>query len=341
MLPRTDKDLYWQSKEVGMNRRILGVGAVLTAVVLLSVAPLPVAAHTNTIEAVPQVSPDGTVVAESVFVFEDTWLVVHRDDGGEIGEPIGHRAVPTNSLETEVPVDIDADVWESWEGSRSVHLALHHDDGDGEFSPADDPILGTEETTAATRIVVERGDARAYVHAARIDPLETSGNVSVRAAVMPTDGYLVAHPVSDSGQVVGAIPLEAGDHDSTSIRLDETFYRQQDRQFEITVAIYRDDGDGTLGDGDTPVLAGDESVATTVTLERTDDRTPTPTTAEGDGHDHEHDDENESHTHGPDTDSVTESTPTQTTGDDGAGPGPLLVLLAVAAAALLARTRAG
>lgn len=324
-----------------MNRRILGVVAVLTAVVLLSVAPLPVAAHTNTIEAVPQVSPDGTVVAESVFVFEDAWLVVHRDDGGEIGEPIGHRAVPTNSLETEVPVEIDADVWESWEGSHAVHLALHHDDGDGEFSPADDPILGTEETTAATRIVVERGETRAYVHAARIDPLETAGNVSVRATVLPTDGYLVAHPAGETDRVVGTTALDAGDHAGTSVRLDETFYRQQPRQFDISVTVYRDDGDEEFDDADTPVRAGEEPVATTVTLERTDDRTPTPTTAGEDGHDHEHDEENESHTHNPDTDGETVSSPTQTSGDDGAGPGPILALLAVASAALLAKARAG
>lgn len=321
-----------------MRRRTLGAVATSTALVLLLVATIPAAAHTNTIEATTQVSPDGTILVESVFVFEDAWLVVHRDDGGEIGRPLGHTSVAPDNLQTAVPIEIESSVWSTWDGARAVHLALHHDDGDGEFSPVDDPVLGTEETTAATRIVVEKGQGRAYVHAAGIEPLETRGNVSVRAAAMPADGFLVAHPPDEPEQVVGSTALDVGDHDSVSIRIDKPFYRQQARQFDLSISIYRYDGDGTIGDAGTPLRAGDELVSTTVTLDRIDDRTPTATTEAADDHDHE---EGESHTHEPSGDGETDSPVTETAGEDGAAPGPVLSLLAITAAVLLARGLSG
>lgn len=333
-----------------MRRRPTAIVAGLCVLVFVTVFAIPVLAHANTLEADSQVSPDGTVQAESVFVFEDAWLVVHRDDSGEIGEAIGHRRVPPNNLETEVPVEINRSVWADWNGSRPVHLALHHDDGDGTFTPTDDPILSTIETTAATRIVVERGSERAAVHAARIEAQQTNGSLTVRQAVLPADGFLVLHPPADADRVVGTASLSAGGHQSTSFGIDEAWYRQQEQRFELSITLYRDDGNGEFGSTDTPIQAGEEAVSTTVTLERTDERTPMATTEDTDGHDHEHTEETEddhhddsSHDHEDDTTTgsptPTDAPTTDLTGADGAGPGPVLVLVAIAVGAIVMASR--
>lgn len=335
------------------NRRSATVVGVTVGVLLVAIA-VPVAAHSNTIEASSQLSPDGTVVAESVFVFEDAWLVVHRDDGGSVGEPIGRTLVGPNNLETEVPVEIDRAVWESWNDARPVHLALHHDDGDGEFTPADDQILSSGETTATKRIVVAKGGQRAYVHAAGLEAQETTGNVTVREAVLPADGFLVVRPSPESDRVLGTTALDAGAHQSESIRIDEEFYTYQDTRFEISITIYRDDGDGKFGDGDSMLRVGGEPVSTTVTLERTDDRTPVATTPstedggtnndtdseddhtheEGEGDDHTHE-EGEGHEEGDGHEGTsTKTEASDTVGDDGAAVGTVVVLLVIGITAI-------
>lgn len=320
----------------------------LSGLLALSTVVVPVLAHANTLEADAQVSPDGTVIAESVFVFEDAWLVVHRDDGGAIGGAIGHTLVRPNRLATEVPVEINRSVWNDWRGARPVHLALHHDDGDGSFDPADDPILSTAETTAASRLVVAPGTERVAVHAANVEAKPTNGSVTVRRASLPEPGFLVLHPPQNASQPVGRAEVGAGVSESVTISIREAFYRQQDRRFDLSIALYRDDGNGEFDANDAMIRAGDEAVSTTITLERTDDRTPVPTTEGGDGHDHEHTGETEehhdqkgsttreesgSHTHedgeGHDHATPTEEMPTETAGADGAGPGPLGAILAV------------
>lgn len=313
-------------------RRTLVVACVALGVVA-SPLVVPVLAHGNIVKAVPQQATDGEVLAESVYSLDDTWLVAHRDDDGSIGEAIGHTAISPNQLHTEVAVPIDDDVWSSWDGTRTVHLVLHLDDGDGSFSPTDDEILETNNVTAGTTVTVERASGPVYVHASRIDRIETNGSVPIREATLPAGGFVVLES-PDGDRTVGHFGLDAGTHEDLEVRIDETYYRQQSTRFEVRAVLYRDDGNGEFDDADSPITAGSEPIGTTVELARTDDRTPTGDTSDDssgdDGESHEHDD---GHDH--ETTAADGSSPTATEGSDGPGFGVAVTLAAVLIGALL------
>lgn len=315
-------------------RRTLAV-VLLALGVVASPLVVPVLAHGNIVNAVPQHATNGAVLAESVYALDDTWLVAHRDDGGAIGEPIGHTAISPNQLHTEVSVPIDDDVWSAWDGTRTVHLVLHHDDGDGSFSPADDEILETNNITAGTTVAVERASQRVYVHASRVDRIETNGSVPIREAALPADGFVVLES-PDGEQTVGHLALDAGTHEDLEVRIDETYYRRQSTRFAVRAVLYRDDGNGEFDDADSPITAGSEPIGTTVELSRTDERTPTgetPADSDDENGSHEHDDghDHEHETTAPGGD----ATQTATEGSDGPGFGVAVALAAVLTVALL------
>lgn len=315
----------------------VALAVALAVVVLASAAVVTVSAHTNEVSADSQVATNGTVQAETAFVLTDSWLVVHHDADGSIGEPIGHTLVRSGGLQTDVQVPIDESVWANWTETRQVHLVLHNDDGDGQFDPDEDPILTTGSEPAATDLTVAKGSESAYVSAEQFDVVETNGSVRVRQAVSPSAGFLVL--TAPDGQVFGQTDVAAGTTQNVTVDIDETLYRQQPAEFDLTVSLYADDGDGQFGDSDDPVRAGEDAVSTTITMQRTDDRTPapgettspdetdgtngtegtsTPDSEESDDHEHsdgdshEHSDGAEDHEHGDDG----QNGSSETEGDD-------------------------
>lgn len=231
------------------------VALVLAAAVGLAAAPLPVAAHVNHVSADPQASSDGTLVAETAYVANDGHLVVHRDDGGEVGEPVGHVPLSADGgLQTDVGVRIDGAAWDDWD-ARHAWLVLHTDDGDGRFEPDEDPVLRTFGQVSGERIAVARGD-RALVTARGFAPQrvdETNRSVLVRNATLPADGALVVRNASD-GRVLARTSLSAGSHRNVTLALPESFVASHDR-FTAEAALVNGTGE--------PVTAGGAPVATT------------------------------------------------------------------------------
>lgn len=299
----------------------------LTLGLVLAAVPLPVAAHVNHVSTDAQASHDGTLVAETAFIATDGYLAVHRDDGGEVGEAVGHVPLSADGLQTDVSVPIDPSVWANW-STGEVWLVLHDSDGDGQFEPgSDDPVLETFGQPAGERVTVTRGD-RALVTAETFAPQRLNAShtaVRIRNATLPTDGAVVVR-AAESGQVLGRTNLSAGSHTNVSVALDESFLRANE-QFAAEAVLVRD--------GD-PVTAGDEPIATTFGVRYRDgESTPTPAlvqtataTAASGG--------SEEPSGNSETDDESRTTPS-----DGTGPGFGLVaaLLALVMVVVLGRSR--
>lgn len=307
-----------RSRSRGLALLILALAVALVAV------PLPVAAHLNHVSADAQVSPDGTLVAETAFVGADGYLVAHRSDGGDIGEPIGHVPLSqAGGLKTDVSVGVSPEVWADWT-TQEVWLVLHTSDGDGEFEPEDDPVLETFGRPAGERITVAKAD-RALVTAEAFAPQRLNASntaATVRNATLPSDGAVVVRNGTD-GQVLGRTTLAPGSHANVTVELNQSFLATHER-FAATAVLV--DGAGEA------ITAGDERVATTfgVRYQANADATPTPalvqtataTPASGDG--------------GGDTDSATGASDADGAGGTAGASGPGFGLLAALVALVLA-----
>ncbi len=315
-------------------RKPKGRGWVLVAVLAGLVLVPGALAHGNVLAVDSQHTADGTVQVEGVYTLTPSWVVVHADDGGAPGAVLGATAVGSETYHTDVGVRLNRSTWESWEGARTVHVLMHNDDGDGEFHPGSDPIIGGSDDPVGGTITLERADRAAVVAAQHFETPTVTGNATVRRVVLPTEGRLVLHESSVAGQVVATRSLAAGTHTDLSLALDEEFYRYQGSTFTLVAVLYRG-GEGEPIDESTRITAGERPVATTLqlepentttpptptpeptptetpTTERTDGSTPTTTAEDGDdktgdaGHDHEdgHDQETD------------EATPTATAGNN-------------------------
>jgi len=311
--------------------------AVLAVAVALTLVAVPVAAHTNHVEADAQHSVDGTVLLEWEFVGTDGWVAVRADDGGEPGAVLGHRRVtPEEAFRTDTAVRIDEEVWADWGGSRTVWVVLHQENGGEEFDLEDDPMqTGLDGEPAGSRITVERADGPARVTAQGFQPENsTDGTVTVRRVELPEPGYVAVHAVDgdvaanvgdeDVGAPGGAVHLEAGVHEDVTLELDEAVLARADPQALLSAVLYTG-SDGFEADSTEPVTAGGALVRTTFGVEFGSDvvegPTPTPTVPD------------EELVTTPEPAATSSATPTASgtpTSGDGGGVGPLAAAVALA-----------
>lgn len=279
-----------------------GLAVATVLLFALATVPAPVTAHVNDVNADPQVSADGTVVIETVFIGADGWVVIHRANGTDPGEPIGHAAVSSEGgLKTDVPVEISRRAWRNWSGARTVWAVLHEDDGDGEFEPSEDETIDQFGEPAGQRFAVRAGERPAYVTARGFTPQKTdNGTVTVRTVALPEDGYVVVRNATDDGdgQIVARTALPVGTSKDVSVELDDEFFRSRSGVFTLRAVAYTDDGDGSFDGGDEPVRVGSSVVGSRFGVEKTGGPTPTPTSTpthgtESDGDEHGTDHHNE------------------------------------------------
>jgi hypothetical protein len=234
-----------------------------------------------------QAVSDGTVVVETLSTAAPGFVVLRADDDGDPGDPVGHSAVPAGQFQTDVPVRVDADVWEGWTGNRTLRAMVHHDDGDGTFDPDEDRSMADRESAAETAFELGRTDGRADRVLARVSGSHQlrDGRLTVRRVDLSAAGYVVATSV-DGDRVVGSRALAADTHENVTVALNESFLADRRQRFRVRLVAYRDDGDGTFGAGDRPVTVGGAPVASSLVVEkpesggsRTATASPAPTGA--------------------------------------------------------------
>jgi len=236
------------------------------------------AAHGNHLSADPQLSDDGTVVVENLFLQDGGYLAVRADDGGSPGRVLGYERLGSG-YRSAVPVAVDGEYWAERPNATTVWATLHADDGDGEFEPnGDDGVFRSFGSFAGTQIPVGVSDGgRSYVVAASASGARqaTDGpTVAIENASLAEDGYLVVHAVEDDyspGEVVGHVSLGAGVHENVTVEIDESFYESLDERFRLYAMVHAADGDGEFDpDADPAVTVGDQPVASLFDLRKAD-----------------------------------------------------------------------
>jgi hypothetical protein len=265
-------------------RRPSALALLLTlAVVLSSVAVAGSSGtHGNHIEADSQHSADGTVVVEAVRPLLDGFVVLHGDDNGSIGEPIGHRPVDIDDgYQSGFTVELDDAVWADWSGNETVWVVFHENNGDPSFSPEEDPVVTTFGSVPGRSITVSKADHEASVVAERSRPQTSTGeSVTISRAALGQDGYLVLRTESGTeGEIVGVKPLTAGVHEDVTVEVNDSVFDTNRSIIGLHAQLYADDGDGTFSAADRPIRAGDEIVSSLFLVRHVENASVTTTRA--------------------------------------------------------------
>lgn len=252
------------------------------------------AAHGNHLSADAQISDDGTVVVENLFLQNGGYLAIHADDGGSPGRVLGFRRLGSG-YRTAVPVGVDGEYWAEQSDNATVWATLHRDDGDGQFEPnGDDDVFRSFGGFAGTEVRVGKSDdGQSYVVAANAYGVRQEADgptVTVENVSLAEPGYVAIHAVEQDyspGEVVGQVRLEAGVHRNVSVEINRSFYESLDDRFRLYATVHADDGDGEFDPGsDALVTVGDEPVGSLFDLRKGGDGggglVNTPTTTAGD-----------------------------------------------------------
>jgi hypothetical protein len=243
--------------------------AVTAIALLLAVSPVlllgsaPADAHGAHVTAGSQVSADGTVVVEELFLLERGYLVVHENDGGEPGEILGHVAVE-EGYHRGVTVSLDESWWADAADNESgvANLPPHAESGD-EFDPAVDTPLSSFGEVAGSEFSVRRGDRPVSVVASSFSGHPVEESVTVPSARLADDGYLVVRTDDggEPGEVVGRQSLAAGTHENVTVPVDRRALPANGTNAYLWVTVYRDDGDGAFdAEDDGPVTVAGSPV---------------------------------------------------------------------------------
>lgn len=273
------------------SNRTLALVVVVAGLVLSAGV---VVAHGNHLTADAQLSDDGTVVVENLFLQEGGYLVLRADDAGSPGEVLAHKQLGSGYRAAE-PIAIDDQFWQDQGESMTIWVTLHDDDGDGQFEPnSDDTIFQSFGGFAGTDVTVGKHEAgKTYVVAASAYGVrqETNGStVTVDNVSLASPGYVTIHAVEQDyspGDAVGHTQLEAGSHENVTVDIDESFYESLDDRFRLYAIVHTDDGDGEFDpESDPPVTVGEEVVGSSFDLQKASDddgglvNTPEETTAD-------------------------------------------------------------
>lgn len=278
---------------------------LLAFAMVASMVATPVAAHGSHVRADPQVSDDGTIVVESMFSVNGGYLVVHQDQGGQPGRPVGVADIEQGAY-SSFEVQVDREYWDAHQGNRTYWLVLHRDQNpdDGGFDPmVDSAVRGLHSGVIGARIPVMKSDDGA----ARVLAAEYNGQridspaVTLSRVQLDRPGYVVVQTVSGGApdEVVGTRALEPGTYEDLAVDIDPAVLDSMnvDGTERISATLHVSDGDGSFqADSDTPLTADGDPVrtffsftkvanasATTEPLINTPEATPEPTGTTPDG----------------------------------------------------------
>jgi PGF-CTERM protein len=242
-----------------------GALALAALLVLSLVAAVPASAHVNDVSADAQVSPDGTVIAESVFVASNGWIAVFADANHT--EVLGFRRLEADGFQTDVPVTIDEEHWADFD-ERTVHVALLGSDDDGEFEPGgDDQVLTTFGQQATAAVPLRKGTTARVTAEAFAPDWVNETTLTLRRVTLPEAGHVVVRNAS-TGDVLGSTALAAGRHESVNVTLAESRAFDGGGDYRLRATLHGDDGDGTYQPSDPDVTANGTVVSTRFRVRR-------------------------------------------------------------------------
>lgn len=242
---------------------------VCSLVVLAAVGAVPVVGHGNHVSADPQVVDDHLVVESSVIANQQGgYAVVHVDEGGKIGKPIGHVRI-RGGRETAYAVPVDESFLSKVDGEASVWVVLHRTDGDGEFEPGvDTPIQGLQGRPASDRVPISTaGDGNVNVANGGLDARAIDDpSVTVQRVETSGSGVLA---VEHDGSVVGTTSVDAGVTENATVPLEPSFFEDltMNESVQVRATVYHEDDAGER----TAAAVGDERVSTRFEVKRVAD----------------------------------------------------------------------
>lgn len=167
--------------------------------------PVPVRKGTGPAYVVPSgdtsLSADGRLPVAAVALPARGHVVVHDATNGTVGPALGHRTLDAgHHRDVLIPVGGDA-------GNRSVAVAIHRDDGDGQFDPATDRVVRVGDTPVATRLsLASAGRPSVRVNTPTPTPTSTAAPPSTDATETPTAASATAtDTTAASGPGVGPV----------------------------------------------------------------------------------------------------------------------------------------
>jgi uncharacterized protein YraI len=143
--------------------------------------PAPETVETLTPSVTPAdqtLGADGTVTVPQVVAAQPGWLVIHRDQGGEIGAVIGHTAV-TTGINNDVVVTVDSE-----QLSERLYAMLHVDAGQSgvyEFPGADAPVTVDGSVVVEPFFITNYAELTGEVFPPNVVTANTTANLNLRA----------------------------------------------------------------------------------------------------------------------------------------------------------------
>lgn len=234
----------------GRRRAAAALLAVAVVAPLVGPAVAPAGGHGNHLTARAQVSGDGSVVVEQLFLLERGYLAIHESDDGEPGEVVGHVGLESG-YHRDVPVRVEDAWWGSASGNESLVAVLHDDAEAGdEFDAEADAPLYSLGSLAADEFPVREGDGSVNVVAMSFSGHTVADSLTVPNARLAADGHLVVRAseeeTGDPGEVVGSTSLGPGTHENVTVPIDRESLPGNDTRVSLWVSVYRDDGDGSF-----------------------------------------------------------------------------------------------
>ena len=229
---------------------------------------LPAAAEPSVTVEDQTPNPANEILVDEVVSDGPGWIVIHEQDGGDVGGVIGNAAV-SDGINTDVTVTLDRDIADG----ETLYAMLHADDpADGTFTfdgtasdPEDPPVTSNGDTVVESFVVTEPSSEPSITATNQTVDLTTM--VTVDSANVLEDGFIVIHEEDSTGSSFGAVightAVGAGSVSDVSVGLErpvedaETLYAMLHKD---TGTIGEYEFDGSTGSEDPPVKDSNDDV---------------------------------------------------------------------------------
>ena len=162
-----------------------------------------------------EIVEDGIIQIDSVLALEDGWLVLHADEGGQLGHYLGATPIQTGlneSIQVHIP-------WR--QGTNQLHAVIYEDNGREQYldlAGEDVPQLINGSPVVATFSVTYPPDL--FV----LDQPIVAGKFQVERVTSNGPGWLVVYfdNEGEPGLIIGSVPLADGINENVEVEVLES-----------------------------------------------------------------------------------------------------------------------